>query len=362
MREGHGGAGDPEHLHQTPHLADALESNRFKQFLDHAPFGVIVAELRPSERITYANLEFERLTGQSPRVVEGKPWGDLPLDAAAAENGRQLREAVTEAEEYIGVFSLRQTNETRAVHAWSNVIVDDNGTPMYRLVALARFNASAGDVEDQLREKDMLLRELQHRVKNNLQMITALIRLEARNVADETSAPVLERLAGRVNALALLYRSLSENAAGEIVDLGTYLSEIAAAVMKAHAVPGIRLDLKVDAWPVSINVAMPTGLVVNEVLTNALKYAFVGRDGGSITLRSLVDDTGCRVTIADDGVGMTEGAVWPKPGRLGALIVASLRENAKARVSMDTAPGKGVCVTIFFDRKDAAPDATPAAT
>ncbi len=166
---------------------------------------------------------------------------------------------------------------------------------------------------------------------------------------------VLERLAGRVNALALLYRSLSESGTGEDVDLGVYLSEIASAVMKAHAVPGIRLDLKVDAWPVSINVAMPAGLVVNEVLTNALKYAFTGRDGGTITLRSLVDDTGCRVTIADNGVGMADGAVWPKPGRLGALIVDSLRENAKAQVSMETAPDKGVRVTIFFERKDAAP-------
>jgi two-component sensor histidine kinase len=362
MSEGNGGAGDPEHLHETPNLADALESSRFKQFLDHVPFAVIVAELRPSERITYANLEFERLTAQSVRVLEGKTWSALPLDAAAAESGRQLREAVTEAEDYLGVFSLQHTEETRAIHVWSNVIVDDDGTPTFRLVALARLSAtpSAGELETQLREKDTLLRELQHRVKNNLQMITALIRLEARNVADETSAPVLERLAGRVNALALLYRSLSEAPADEMVDLGVYLSEIAAAVMKAHAVSGIRLDLKVDAWPVSINVAMPAGLVVNEVLTNALKHAFVGRDGGTIALRSLVDDTGCRVTIADDGVGMAEGAVWPKPGRLGALIVDSLRENAKAQVSMETAPDKGVRVTIFFERKNAAPKPAPA--
>ncbi len=357
MGEGNGGMGDPEHLHETPHLADALESNRFKQFLDHVPFGVIVAELRPSERVTYVNLEFVRLTGRAARDVEGKSWIALPLDAAAAESGRQLREAVTEAEDYVGVFSLRHSEETRAIHAWSNMILDDYGTPLFRLVALARLSAlpSTGELEIQLREKDTLLRELQHRVKNNLQMITALIRLEARNIADETSAPVLERLAGRVNALALLYRSLSESGTGEDVDLGVYLSEIASAVMKAHAVPGIRLDLKVDAWPVSINVAMPAGLVVNEVLTNALKYAFSGRDGGTITLRSLVDDTGCRVTIADNGVGMADGAVWPKPGRLGALIVDSLRENAKAQVSMETAPDKGVRVTIFFERKDAVP-------
>ena len=63
--------------------------------------------------------------------------------------------------------------------------------------------------------------------------------------------------------------------------------------MRSYAVEGIRLDLKVDAYPVSVNVAMPTGLVVNELLTNALKHAFTGRDRGTITLHSLVDSTGC---------------------------------------------------------------------
>ena len=88
------------------------------------------------------------------------------------------------------------------------------------------------------------------------------------------------------------------------LDLGVYLSQIAAAVMRSHAVEGIRLDLKVDAYPVSVNVAMPTGLVVNELLTNALKHAFVGRDGGTITLHSLADAHGCRIVVADDGVGL----------------------------------------------------------
>jgi two-component sensor histidine kinase len=94
---------------------------------------------------------------------------------------------------------------------------------------------------------------------------------------------------------------LSADAPADSIDLGIYLSQIASAVMKAHAVEGVRLDLKVDTWPVSINVAMPTGLVVNELLTNALKHAFSERSGGTITLRSLVDETGCQVTVADDG-------------------------------------------------------------
>jgi PAS domain S-box-containing protein len=348
-----------EKLGETPNLADALESDRFKRFLDHVPFAVIVSELPPREHISYANIEFERLTGQAAQDIQGKSWDVVRAITAAEIDGRKLSKAIVDDEDYIGAFEIEHANGPVAVDVWSNIIQDDDGTPMFRLVALAdtsNRDRRALDLEQRIKEKDMLLRELQHRVKNNLQMITALIRLEARNLPEHATIERFDRLAGRVNSLALLYRSLSEDLSGETVDLGVYLSQIASAVMQAHAVEGIRLDLKVDTWPVSVNVAMPAGLVVNELLTNALKHAFVGRDGGAITLHSLVDDTGCRVIIADDGVGLAEGAVWPQKGRLGALIVESLRANARARLEVKSSPGQGVRVTIFFARADAAPD------
>ncbi|MER8955493.1 ATP-binding protein, partial [Mesorhizobium sp. M0833] len=202
-------------------------------------------------------------------------------------------------------------------------------------------------------ENDILLRELQHRVKNNLQMITALIRLESRN-ATEADRTRFERLAGRVDALAILYQTLTADQPKEEVDLGVYLSQIASAVMSSHAVEGIRLDMKVDTYPVSINVAMPAGLVVNELLTNSLKHAFRGRDGGTIMLHSVVDGDGCRVTVADDGIGLPEGEMWPKPGKLGALIARSLTENAKAQLAVESSANKGTKVTIVFKRWAAA--------
>ena len=192
-------------------------------------------------------------------------------------------------------------------------------------------------------------------MKNNLQMITALIRMEARNVSDDETGERFDRLAGRINSLALLYDLLSGEGADDGVDLGVYLSKIASSVMEAHAVEGVRLELSVDAWPCSINVAMPTGLVVNELMTNALKHAFVGRDRGLITLSSLVRDEGCRVVVADDGVGLPEGATWPQSGKLGAVITQSLRQNAKATLAVSSTPGEGLHVQISFNRETAEP-------
>src|SRR5687767_13046937 len=348
-----------EDLLDTPDLAHALESDRFKQFLDHVPVAIAVSELRAPECVVYANLEFERLSGMGSAEIVGQGWDSLPGRGHAEDDVRSLGEAVAGEQEYVGVFQIESAGGARTVDAWSNLIEDDDGTPRFRLVALAeagqRSEAHREELERLIEEKDTLLRELQHRVKNNLQMITALIRLEARNLPDDATGSRFDRLAGRIEALALLYRSLSDDIEAESIDLGVYLSEIASAVMRAHAPEGIRLDLKVDTWPVSVNVAMPTGLVVNELLTNALKHAFVGRDGGTITLHSLVEAGGCRVVVADDGVGLAADDAWPRPGKLGTMIVQSLRQNAKAKLDVRSTPGVGMRVTIFFERANAAP-------
>jgi two-component sensor histidine kinase len=350
----------PENLSDTPNLASALETDRFKQFLDHMPFAVAVSELSPTETITYANLGFERLIGEATGSIIGKTWDILPGAAVGSNGGPELNAAVTGAEDYVGVFQIGKGPDSISVDAWSNIILNDAGEQAYRLVALANIADRAATDQEKLEQmvqaKDILLRELQHRVKNNLQMITALIRLEARNLRGNPAKEPFDRLAGRVESLSLLYRSMAESRVDDSIDLGVYLSQITSSVMLAHAVEGIRLDLKVDAWPVSINVAMPTGLVVNELLTNSLKHAFDGREGGTITLHSLVSEKGCKVIIADDGVGLPDGVDWPVPGKMTALIVQSLKQNAGAHLSIESTRNGGMRATITFTRANAAPE------
>ena len=351
--------GDVGQLLETPALAEALESEQFRQFLDQVPVAIAVSKLETAERIVYINDAFERLTGEGSRRLVGGHWDGLAGRQNALENPRALSEVLVEERDYVGAFTLSRGGAPVTVHAWSNVIEDEGGNPLFRLVALVEVAARDGSILDELQqqvlEKDTQLRELQHRVKNNLQMITALIRIEAKGVSDRSLGEGFDRLAGRVEALGLLYRALSDSVAEGAVDLGVYLSEIASAVMRAHALEGIRLELKVDTWPVSIDVAMPAGLVVNELMTNALKHAFVDREGGVISLQCMNLPSGCRVVVADDGVGLPVGVTWPRPGKLSSLIVRSLQQNAKAHIEIQSAPGAGSRVTIVFSNADAAP-------
>jgi two-component sensor histidine kinase len=343
--------GQVEALLATPNLAGALESEQFRRFLDQVPIAVVLSEMLPNEHIVYANPEFEKLAAQDASELVGKPWSTLHCKAHDPDSILKLGTAIAQSSDFVGTFVLECVDrDPEIVDAYSNVIEDNDGTPAYRFAALVRVNSHNRDERDeferQLREKDVLLQEIQHRVKNNLQMITA------KGLADTTP---FQRLAGRIEAIKLLYGLLTDHGHGGEIDLGVYLGEVASAVLHTHAVEGIRLNLKVDAYPVSVNVAMPTGLVVNELLTNALKYAFVGRDGGTITLESLSDGNGCQIIVADDGVGLPAGVEWPKRGKLSALIVQSLRENAKARVEVESSPGQGMRVKIIFTRAAAAP-------
>lgn len=371
MTDENGTAGQVEALLATEDLAGALDNEQFRRFLDQVPIAIVVSEIRDAaagESILYVNPEFEKLAGVVAGELRGKPWDSLPGAEAGAETApRGLGEAIPAGTDCIGTFRIEKEGAPAAlVDAYSNLIEDEEGAPAYRLAILVDVGAHGPhkrqEIAEQLREKDIRLLEIQHRVKNNLQMIAALIRIEARNAEGGTDRAPFDRLAGRIEAIQILYGLLSDgskDAKDSTIDLGIYLSDIASSILRSHAVEGIRLDLKVDSYPVSVNVAMPTGLVVNELLTNALKHAFPGigtdRQGGTITLHSLSDGEGCRITIADDGIGLPEGAAWPRTGKLGAMIVQSLRQNAGASFGIESRPGQGVRVTIAFRRAAAAP-------
>jgi PAS domain S-box-containing protein len=174
-----------EALLATPNLADALESQPFRRFLDQIPIAIVVSELKDGEQIVYSNPEFEKVAGLTSEEVAGGPWTVLP---GQREDGgeSELGAVIVSSSDFVGTFRIeRLAREPAVVDVYSNVIEDDDGTPAYRLAALVnvgeRDQAQREEFEQRIREKDMLLLEVQHRVKNNLQMIAAVMRIEARN-------------------------------------------------------------------------------------------------------------------------------------------------------------------------------------
>lgn len=345
-----------EELAATPELAEALESDRFKQFLDHVPVAILVGEIAEGgeERIVYANQEAELVLGVSFSEIESAAWSQLN-DRLTCEGDLAFADAVVEDEpsgrSYLA--APRDADPARRIELQSATVTTDDGRPKYRLVALIdvteRDAPQREAFEAQLRDKDVLLREIQHRVKNNLQIVTALIRMEARRAGPQIGDGPFERLAGRIDALGLLYRQLSLEGASGAIDLGSLISEIAGSVIRSQGSEGVRLDLQIEPCQTTVDVAMPVGLLVNELLTNAMKYAFEGRSEGVVTVRCLKEGAEeCVVSVSDDGVGLPEGETWPKPGKLGALMVSSLEANTRAKVQVGASEAGGLAITIRF--------------
>ena len=343
-------------------LASAIENDRYKHLLDHVPVAVAISRgTRDQQHIVYINKAFENLMSMAAADVEGHSW--TCLDGFLSEDNPSLTlgEAIRDGEDFIGVFRpAGPVDRLVIVQAYASVIESDDGIENFRIAALVdvggRERAQIEQFESQIRDRDMLMRELQHRVKNNLQLITALIRLEARS-AKEGETVALARLASRIDALTVLYRTLSTEDAPAEIDLGQYLSDIATSVMQVSAAESIKIDIETGYCPLSINVAMPAGLLVNEMLTNALKYAFVGRSGGQLKLICRQESGRVTVVVSDDGVGLGENQEWPSPRKLGALILQTLKENARNVVfRAESIRGQGTWFTLMFD---AAPGAVP---
>jgi two-component sensor histidine kinase len=343
-------------------LAQAIENDRYKHLLDYAPVAVAVSRGAPDkQRVVYINKSFENLMSVEAADVEGQSW--TCLDGFLSEDNLALTlgEAIQDGEDFVGVFRpAGPVDRLVIVQAYASVIESDDGMENFRIAALVdvggRERAQIEQFESQIRDRDMLMRELQHRVKNNLQLITALIRLEARSAAEgETVA--LGRLASRIDALTVLYRTLSAEDAAAEIDLGQYLSDIATSVMEVNATPGVVIEIEASFCPLSINVAMPSGLLVNEMLTNALKYAFVGRSGGQLKLICKQENGRVTVIVSDDGVGLGDHQEWPSPRKLGALILQTLKENAgNVMFRAESIRGQGTWFTLMFD---AAPGKAP---
>lgn len=341
-----------ESLLASPELARAFENDEFRQILDHIPIALLVAQLREgTQRIVYANACFEDVCGRPLERVVGTELAALDYFVSESDPSRTLGRAIAEGDDFLGVF-WTQVNERRVVaEAYASTIDCEGEIESFSIAALVditqRDLAARVEGDKSAADKDMLMRELQHRVRNNLQLVIALVRIEARQF--RRGEPVdFDRLAHRVEALSLLYSALSPDATQNALDLAHYIGQIASAVLQSNGPDGVRLELKLESSVVPVNVALSVGLVVNELITNAFKYAFAGRDGGKITVRCVRKDDECIVSVEDDGIGLPEGATWPVPGKIGDLMVRSLRENTKGDFAVETAPGSGMTATIRF--------------
>lgn len=205
-----------------------------------------------------------------------------------------------------------------------------------------------------LREKEALLKEVHHRVKNNLQVITSLLRIEGRRIDHAVTKTVLDQMQGRIQSMALLHETLYRSGNFARVDLASYLSQLTTQLFRAQVgQPGtVLLHLDLEAVPMDIDQAIPCGLIVNELASNSLKHAFAdGRSGDVwIGLHTSKDGTELTLSLRDNGPGLPKDFDQKRQRSLGLQLVSDLARQIQGTLTVGPGPETSFEVTFVRSR------------
>jgi len=180
-----------------------------------------------------------------------------------------------------------------------------------------------------LKEKEVMLREIHHRVKNNLQVVSSLLNMQARNATDEVTIGILSEARDRITTMSLIHSQLYEGSDLAEINMKDFVNRLLGQ-LQSYQVGDTRITrvIRVDDYPLPISVAVPVGLIINELLSNALKHAFEGRDEGKIEVSLTASEDGrVNLTVSDDGVGMPPGFDIDESKTLGLRLVKILTED-----------------------------------
>ncbi len=157
-----------------------------------------------------------------------------------------------------------------------------------------------------LEEKEILIKEVHHRVKNNLQVIASLLRMQARGLASEAAVEALRESQNRVESMAMIHEQLYETDDLREVDLARHAALLAANLSHSYGVDARRIsvDIAIDPLPLGVDRAIPAGLILNELISNALKHAFPDQRRGAIRVGGRLEDGQVAISVHDDGVGV----------------------------------------------------------
>ena len=194
-----------------------------------------------------------------------------------------------------------------------------------------------------LREKEILLREIHHRVKNNMQILTSLLRLQTRQTDSLELRQVLQESEARIRSMGLLHEKLYQSESVSTIDMQGYLRTLTAELIRTNTPAGTRREVKLNVGDVNLGLdtALPCGLIITELVTNALKYAFPNRADGTIyvSMASAPGSEGFSLVVWDDGIGIDNSFDISKATSLGMRLVKMLTDQLNGKLAFDGAQG-----------------------
>jgi len=289
--------------------------------------------------VKFMNSVAESITGWSQTEVLGKPLKNI-FNAINEETKEQIENPVAKVLEGNTVVELSNktillSKDGSQIHINYNAApIRDNGGEVIGVVLILRDITERKRAEDQLKkslaEKEVLLRELHHRVKNNMQVISSLLDFQSETTKNKESIDIFRECQDRVMSMSLIHEKFYRSKDLSNIDFEEYIRELADGLVCSYGIDAGKIALKIGVKGVSLGVdlAIPCGLLINELISNSLKHAFPEGASGEIEVSMRATEKGqIEITVSDNGVGIPKELDFRKTKSLGLQLVTTLVED-----------------------------------
>jgi len=237
----------------------------------------------------------------------------------------------------------------------SSILKNERGE-ILGLMSISRDITRIKEAEEQLKksvhEKEILLKEIHHRVKNNMQVISSILKLQSAYVEDKKTVELLNECRNRISSMAFIHASLYMKKDFANVHFADYVGNIATNLQQSYSSNDKKIELKLDIpdFYMHIDDAIPCGLIINELLSNSFKYAFSDKKTGTIGLSVKNRQENVILAIWDDGKGISKNIDYKNTQSLGLQLVNSLVEQLSGKMELQSKPNEGTKFVIEFNK------------
>ena len=330
----------------------ALRANeeRFKTLAGDAPVGIFETDVEGN--CLFVNTRWCEMAGITPTAASGQGWVAALHPDDREHVFREWSAATTEGREFVSEYRFRTPQgEVTWISGSAAALRNADRISGYigTLTDITPRKLAEGQLKASLREKEVLLKEIHHRVKNNLQIVSTLLDIQSGHTDDKQALEMFKESRGRVRSMALIHERLYRSQDLARVNFNEYVRQLAADLFQAYKVSddAIVLEMDVDVPPLPIDIAIPCGLLINELITNAFKHAFTDATEGRLRValhRS--GDNANVLTVADTGTGFPRDLDFRNTTSFGLQLVITLVEQLNGAIELKTDRGTEFSITF----------------
>ncbi len=342
-------------IHHRKEAEKAWTKSRkiFHLFSDQGMLGILVIQ---DDRVKFANRALSRITGFSQEELQAWDLKNIaeaihPQDRDFVMNQAQLKQQGEEREtkKHYSFRIFSKSGKEKWLEVWSNTIDYENKPANFAVLLdiTDRIHAEQ-KLRTSLQEKQVMIREIHHRVKNNLQVISSLLRLQAEKLDDEKSRLVFDECRHRILSISLVHDKLYQTRDFARINLAHYIRSLTSHLAHSYyyGKHNVQIITNLDEFVVDINRAIPYGLIINELVSNSLRHAFPHQKKGKVKVDMTKKREKHIIRVKDDGIGFPKEVDLFNPNTLGLQLINDLAKQIEGCIELRRDEGTEISVTI----------------